>query len=299
MPQVGTPQLQSVVDLSAIVFGIALLIFIGVEAILLIAIMRFRDRGDGRAPATFRGNQRLEIAWTIVPFLILTAVFALTLGTMQRITAAPPDASVVRVIGHQFWWEFRYGDVVTANELHLPLGRTTVLQITSADVVHSFWIPELMGKHDAITTQPSLLPITPLREGTFGGACAEFCGAEHAWMLIRAIVEPADRFDSWLEAQRANAGGSVSDPGAQVFLTSTCVSCHTVRGTSAAGTAGPDLTHFGSRETLGAGVAPNDAAHLSTWVRDAQSLKPGTLMPRFSLSDQQVADLVRYLQSLK
>ena len=298
MPEVTTPQLRSIVDLSAIVFGVALLIFIGVEAVLVIAIVRFRDRGDGRAPAEFSRNQRLEIAWTAVPLAILTVVFVLMLGTMQRITAAPADALVVRVVGHQFWWEFRYGDVVTANELHLPAGRAALLEITSADVAHSFWIPELAGKRDALATQVQHLTITPMKEGTFGGACAEFCGQEHAWMLIRAVVEPPDRFQSWLDAQRRVAAVP-ADPGAQVFLEATCVNCHTVRGTAAAGTAGPDLTHFASRATLGAGVAPNDAAHLAAWIRDAQSMKPGALMPAFPLSDRQLADLVRYLESLK
>src|ERR671935_3133891 len=167
MPEVTTPQLRSIVDLSAIVFGVALLIFIGVEAVLVIAIVRFRARGDGRAPAEFSRNQRLEIAWTAVPLAILTVVFALMLGTMQRISAAPADALVVRVIGHQYWWEFRYGDVVTANELHLPVGRAAVLEITSADVIHSFWIPELSGKHDAVPTQVGRMVVTPMREGTF------------------------------------------------------------------------------------------------------------------------------------
>ena len=299
MPQVTTPQLQSVLDLSTLVFGVALLIFIGVEAALIVAIVRFRDRGDGRTPARFVTNQRLEIAWTIVPLAVLVVVFALMLGTMQRISAAPADALVVRVIGHQYWWEFRYGDVVTANELHLPVGRAAVLEITSADVIHSFWIPELSGKHDAVPTQVGRMVVTPMREGTFGGACAEFCGQEHAWMLIKAIVEPTDRFESWLDVQRAPAAASTSDAGARIFLSSTCINCHTVRGTPAAGTAGPDLTHFAARTTLGAGVAPNDSAHLAAWVRDAGALKPGALMPAFALSDQQLSDLVRYLESLK
>jgi cytochrome c oxidase subunit 2 len=299
MPQVTTPQLQSVLDLSTVVFAVALLIFVGVETTLILAIVRFRDRGDGRRPATFSTNPRLEIAWTAVPSLILVVVFVLMLGSIQRITAAPADALVVRVIGHQWWWEYRYGDAVTANELHLPVGKTAVLELTSADVIHSFWVPELAGKHDVVPTQMGQLPITPMQEGSFGGACAEFCGQQHTWMLIKVIVEPPDRFQAWLDAQRAMAAAPANDPGAQLFLSSTCVNCHTIRGTPAAGTVGPDLTHFASRSMLGAGVAPNDEAHLVLWLRDAGALKPGVLMPRYAFSDSQVGDLARYLESLK
>lgn len=299
MPQVTTPQLQSILDISTFVFAVAILIFVGVEAALLYAIFRFRERGDDRPAARFVSNQRLEIAWTIAPLAVLVVVFALMLGAMQRISAAPADALVVRVIGHQWWWEFRYGDVVTANELHLPVGKPALLEITSADVIHSFWVPSLAGKRDGVPTQIQRLAITPMQEGTFGGACAEFCGQEHAWMLITVVVESADRFQTWLDGQRGPATTSTSDPGAQVFLSSTCINCHTLRGTSASGTAGPDLTHFASRATLGAGVAPNDDAHRAMWIRDAGALKPGALMPPFAFSETQLADLVRYLGSLK
>ncbi|OLC57230.1 MAG: cytochrome c oxidase subunit II [Chloroflexi bacterium 13_1_40CM_4_68_4] len=299
MPQVTTPQLQSILDISTVVFAVAVLIFIGVEAALLYAIFRFRDRGDGRSAARFASNQRLEIAWTVAPLAVLLVVFALMLGAMQRITAAPADALVVRVIGHQWWWEFRYGDVVTANELHLPLGKPALLEITSADVIHSFWVPSLAGKRDGVPTQIQHLTITPMQEGSFGGACAEFCGQEHAWMLISVLVESPDRFQAWLDGQRAPATATTNDAGAQLFLSSTCINCHTIRGTTAAGTAGPDLTHFASRANLGAGVAPNDDAHRAVWIRDAGALKPGVLMPPFALSDTQITGLVRFLGSLK
>ena len=299
MPEVTTPQLQSTLDLSTLVFAIALLIFVGVEATLVLAVVRFRERGDGRSAARFSTNTRIEIAWTLVPLLTLAVIFALMLGTMQGITAAPANALTVQVIGHQWWWEFRYGNVATANELHLPTGRPVLLEITSADVIHSFWVPALAGKRDGVPTQIQHLTITPRKEGTYRGACAEFCGMEHAWMLISVVVEPPDRFQAWLDAQSAPAVVSSSDPGAQLFLSSTCVNCHAIRGTSAAGTVGPDLTHLASRTTIGAGVAPNDAQHLGAWIRDASSLKPGVLMPPFALSDTQVAQLVAFLGGLK
>jgi cytochrome c oxidase subunit 2 len=299
MPEVTTPQLQSTLDLSTLVFAIALLIFVGVEATLVLAVVRFRERGDGRSAARFSTNTRIEIAWTLVPLLTLAVIFALMLGTMQGITAAPANALTVQVIGHQWWWEFRYGNVATANELHLPVGRPALLEVTSADVVHSFWIPALSGKRDAVPNAVQSLTITPLREGTYRGACAEFCGIEHAWMLIAVVVEPPDRFQAWLDAQAAPAAASANDPGAQLFVSSTCVNCHTIRGTPAAGTVGPDLTHFASRATIGAGIAPNDPAHLGAWTRNASSLKPGVLMPSFPFSDGQIGQVVAFLGGLR
>src|SRR2546428_10308372 len=162
MPEGQTPQAQAIIDLSAVVFAVATLIFLGVAVTLGLAVWRFRDRGD-REPARFSANPRLEVAWTVVPSLVLAVIFVMMLGTMQSLTAAPANAHAVRVVGHQWWWEFVYGNTTTANEMHLPIDRTVQLEITSVDVIHSFWVPELAGKRDAVPGQTQHLTITPKR----------------------------------------------------------------------------------------------------------------------------------------
>ena len=294
------PPAEAIGALAMVVGGIALLIFLGVEGALIYAVWRYRSsRPSAGEPARFERNTRLEIAWTAAPALVLAVVFVLMLGTMAEIGGAAIEPGLrVRAVGHQWWWEFGYGGVTTANELHIPVDTSVDLELASADVIHSFWVPALGGKTDMLPGTVNHLRLFARRAGVYEGQCAEFCGVEHAWMRIRVVAESQADFDRWLASQgqpAATRGGG----GERVFLASICVNCHAIRGTLAAGTAGPDLTHVGARATLGAGVLPNDVARVRAWLADPQQYKPGALMPRVPLSDTELDALAAYLASLK
>jgi cytochrome c oxidase subunit 2 len=302
-------------ELSWLVLGISAAIFVVVAGLLAYSIVDSlaRDRrraGTGtREPPQVYGSTQIELAWTVVPFLIVVVMFLATARYIFGIEGAqpPPGALRVTVVGHQWWWEIRYPDlgIVTANELHVPVsdpaGATpTFITLESADVIHSFWVPQLAGKVDVIPNRTNRVWIDPVRPGLFVGQCAEYCGVQHAWMLLRVVVHPAAEFARWVAAQQAPA---VDDPavraGREVFEKVACVSCHTVRGTPANGVFGPDLTHLMSRETLGAGVAPNTPERLRAWVHDPAALKPGALMPAMQLAGDDLDRLVAYLASLR
>ena len=294
------PPADAIGALALIVGVIAFLIFVGVEAALVYAIWRYRaSRHLAGEPATFERNRRLEIAWTAAPALILAVVFVFTLGTMAEINGAGVTPTMrIAATGHQWWWEFSYGGTTTANELHIPVATPIDLELTSVDVIHSFWVPELGPKMDLVPGTTNRLRLFARRAGSYDGQCAEFCGVEHAWMRIRVIVQPQAEFDRWLAGQALPAQGQ-GGGGEHVLLANICVSCHTVRGTAGAGTAGPDLTHVGARETIGAGVLPNDVAHMRAWLADPQRYKPGSLMPRVPLTDSELDALAAYLVGLK
>jgi cytochrome c oxidase subunit II len=274
-----------------------------VTGVMVAALVRFRARGgpeDASEPRQVEGNRRLEIAWTVTPALVLAGVFVAVVQTMRTVDAAPADAPRLRVIGHQWWWEFQYPDrgVVTANELHVPTGVALRVDLESVDVIHSFWVPQFGMMRDTIPGKLNQMALTVQRPGDYAGGCTQYCGAEHAWMRERVVAEPPDQFDAWAQQQAQPAAPS-GLRGQQVFLQNTCVSCHPIRGLAPA-QVGPDLTHFASRGTLGGGVLTNTPDNLRNWIRDAQAIKPGVLMPAFrSLSDQDLADLVQYLESLR
>ena len=293
------PPADAIATLSLIVGAIALLIFIGVEGALVYAIWRYRAaRRVAGEPATFERNRRLEIAWTAAPAVILAVVFAVTLGTMAEINGAGvAPAMRIAATGHQWWWEFSYAGVKTANELHIPVDTPVDLELTSADVIHSFWVPELGPKMDMLPGVTNRLRLFARRAGSYDGQCAEFCGIEHAWMRIRVVAQSRAEFDTWLSAQAAPAPHG--SEGERVFLANICVHCHAGRGTSAAGTAGPDLTHVGARTMIGAGVLPNDVARMRAWLADPERYKPGTLMPSVPLSDADLDAVAAYLVSLR
>ena len=305
-----TPQGQEIVRLFWVLLGVSALSLLVVYGALFVILRRDRERGPagGAPPPQIEGSPRLEALWTAGPVLLLAATFALTVGTMRAVypAEAPPDALRVQITGRQWWWEFAYPDlgVVTANELHVPTGVPLLLEITSADVVHSFWVPQLGWKRDAVPGRTNTMPVAVATSGVYEGACTEFCGVQHAWMRIRLVAEPPATFQAWAQTQRQPAAatpgaGSLVVRGQQVFLASTCVSCHRVAGTAAGGLLGPDLTHFGARSTLGAGVAPNTTEQLRRWVQDARAVKPGVLMPPFALADDDLDAVVAYLQSLR
>ena len=298
------PPADAIGTLSLIVGAIALLIFIGVEGALVYAIWRYRvTRHSTGEAATFEHNTRLEIAWTALPALILLVVFVLTLGTMAEINGAGVTPTMrIAATGHQWWWEFSYGGMKTANELHIPVDTPITLDLTSVDVIHSFWVPELGPKADMLPGTTNHLRLFARRAGSYDGQCAEFCGVEHAWMRIRVVAQTRSEFDDWLGLQ-GKPRTTVETDAEKIFLANICVSCHTIRGTDAKGTAGPDLTHVGSRATIGAGVLEsteaNVVANMRAWVADPQRYKPGSLMPRVPLSDADLDALAAYLVSLR
>jgi cytochrome c oxidase subunit 2 len=268
-----------------------------------LALRRYRARtGDGGGePAQIEGNTRLELVWTITPAVVLAVVFVLVVQTMGFVDAPQPGAVPLRVIGHQWWWEFQYPDsqALTANELHLPVGTPLQLSLESVDVIHSFQVPNFGMMRDAVPGRTNTMSILVDRQGVYSGSCNQYCGVQHAWMRISVVAEPTTDFEAWLQRQRTSATPSGS-PGEQVFVRNTCVNCHVIRGVGGTTSVGPDLTHVGGRQTLGAGVIPNTPNTMRSWIRDAQSIKPGVLMPAFaSLGETDLSNLVDYLESLK
>ena len=288
------------------IFWWAVGVFVVVEGILVYTLVRFRQRPGGPRPKEIHGNVLLEVAWTLAPALILVAIAIPTIRTIFLVDrpTTDPDALVVEAIGRQWWWEFRYPElgIVTANEAHVPAGRTVDLRLRTADVMHSFWVPRLAGKRDLMPGRENQLWFRPDSVGVFHGQCAEFCGTAHALMGMRVVVDAPEDFERWA---RANAADAVTPADAQaragqsVFMSHACVGCHTVRGTPAMAPFGPDLTHFGSRLTIGSGVLDNTPANLARWLDSTQHVKPGNLMPEVVLSPAQIRQLVAYLGALR
>lgn len=287
------------------IFWWALGVFIVVEGLLLFSVFRFRRREGAPPPEQRHGHTALEIAWTLAPALILVFIAVPTVRTIFATAgAAPAGALRVEVIGHQWWWEYRYPDlgIVTANELHLPVGRAVSVDITSGDVIHSWWTPALGGKRDAIPNHHTRLLFRPDTIGLFPGQCVEYCGASHANMRLRTFVEPDSLFEAWVAAQRATpappAPGSVEAAGQEAFRRFGCIGCHTVAGVSQ-GVLGPNLTHVGSRTTIAGATMLNTTDHLRQWISDPPGMKPGSLMPDMHVSAAALPALIAYLQSLK
>jgi cytochrome c oxidase subunit II len=282
-----------------------IIIFVLVMGLLLYAAVRFRARPGAPDPKPIHGHTGLEVAWTIAPAIILALVAVPTVVTIYKTQgAAPPGAMQVQVIGHQWWWEFKYPDlgIVTANEMHVPKGQTVYVRINSADVLHSFWFPAIGGKRDAVPTHDNHIWFTPSEAGTFPGQCGEFCGMSHGNMKMKLMVEEPAQFQAWVANQKAPPvtpdSLSLAGHGKTVFSRSACIACHTVQGVSP-GIIGPNLTHIASRTSIAAALYPNDAEHLSRWIQNAPKLKPGSLMPKLALPPDQVSAIVAYLQSLK
>lgn len=383
-------------DLWNLLLLLGTIVFVLVEVALIFVVIKYRHRGGNEKPPQTHGNTKLEILWTLIPAVILVFIAVPTVRAIfETQRAAPSGALQVEVIGHQWWWEFRYPEykIVTANELYLPVGRTVNFKMTSADVIHSFWTPQLGGKRDVITNRTNYIWYTPdstLESSVWNGFCAEYCGSSHANMKFRVFTVQPGEFASWVASQQQPAafGAVAANPpapapavltagtgaaaGAQpaipsngsdsvvrtisgaapgyVFpreripawviptapipsgmtfnasltgdpakgvtaFTANCAFCHTVSGNPMAiGVTGPNLTHFGSRYTLGAGTYPNDTQHLALWIKNARKMKPGSIMPALGkgeydpilktklsagLDDQQIADIVAYLQALK
>jgi cytochrome c oxidase subunit 2 len=286
-------------------------IFVTVSGLLLYVVIRYRQRpgDDEHEPAQIYGSAQIELAWTVIPILIVVVLFLSTVRVIFVIqnSKKPKQALDVQVIGHRYWWEFRYPDygIVTANELHVPVTSDpkhpmpTYLKLATADVDHSFWVPRLNGKQDLIAGQVNDMWIQPESTGIYLGQCAQYCGEEHARMLIRVYAESPADFEQWIANQQKNA---VQDPavadGRAVFEQSACINCHAVKGTVANGRFGPDLTHLMSRDTIAAGALPNTRDNLERWIKDPDAYKPGCLMPAMKLSDKDVDEITSYLVTL-
>lgn len=243
----------------------------------------------------------------VLPVVVLTALLAWGLSILPD-PRRPGDGLVVRVTGEQWWWRVEYWPegaetpIVTANEIRLPAGQRTEFRLAADEVIHSFWIPALGGKMDMFPGRETMISLAPERPGVYRGQCAEFCGASHAWMAFAAVVMPPEAFDDWLAAEAADAVPPTDEAalrGQEVFLSEGCGACHTVRGTEAVGTVGPDLTHIGSRRTLGAGRSTVTLENLGTWITHTEALKPEVRMPSYALSEGDLADLTQYLKGLK
>ena len=300
-----------VFHLSTFVLSVTGIIFLIVFALIVYCVVKFRRRkgDDGHEPPQVYGSNQVELAWTVIPILIVFVLFLATARVLHSVEDAPepPTAVDITVIGHQYWWEYRYPKlgVVTANELHVPVSdpahpTPTFLKLLSADTDHSFWVPQLAGKTDLIPNHPNAMWIDPHNVGLYVGQCAQYCGTQHAKMLLRVSVDGAADFDAWIRAEKQPA---VQDEkalaGRRVFETTACVNCHAIGGTIATGRFGPDLTHLMSRSTIAAGAAENTAEKLRLWIQNPDAIKPGSLMPAMQLGDADLDALVRYLQTLQ
>lgn len=305
-PSFMTPASQGATRIAVLgwwLTGAALMVTALVTGFLLVALFR-RSRPEAADPEA--RAMRWIHAGIVATVAVLAAAFLGTLFTLERSAHPPTEPQVtVEVVGHQWWWEVRYplegGDTaVTANEVHIPAGMPVRVRLRTADVIHSFWVPEVAGKTDLTTGQTNETWFEVDRPGTYRGQCAEYCGAQHARMGILLVVEPLETFTAWrarqaLPARPAGEGGGA---GLDVFQRH-CAACHTVRGTARAGVVGPDLTHLADRQTLAAGTVPNTRGHLGGWIADPQAIKPGSLMPRVVLTSEELVRLLDYLQSLR
>jgi cytochrome c oxidase subunit 2 len=287
-----------------VVFFVCLAILMVVVGLICTSLWRSRAAGNATPQQDF-GRRRSEIMWAIPPVLI---VLTLSLLSAKVIVSDVADAGTgeadIVVVGHQWWWEVRYpgSAAVTANEIHIPLGRRLRVRVESADVIHSFWVPQLGPKMDMIRGHPNYLWLQADRAGTYEGACSEFCGDQHAWMRFIVVAEPESQFKQWLEHQARpveNAVRESKQSGKNYFFTQTCANCHAIRGTTSSAAAGPDLTHLASRRQLAAGLLDNTPENLARWLKSPDQLKPGCQMPNFGLTDDQVTQLVAYLEGLR
>jgi cytochrome c oxidase subunit 2 len=314
MPNMFKPQstpAQSIFQLSLFVLAICAVIFVIVFSLLTYSVIKFRRRAndDGREPPPIYGSNQIELAWTVIPVLIVLVLFLATARVIHGIQQAKKPAEAIEVIavGHQFWWEFRYPalGVVTANELHVPASdpahpTPAFITLLSADTDHSFWVPRLAGKTDLIPNRENHMWIDPNEPGIYIGQCAQYCGTQHAKMLLRVYVDSPDRFKQWIQEQSKPAQASdAAQEGRRVFETTACINCHAVSGTVADGRFGPDLTHLMSRDTIASGAALNTSENLRLWIHDPNVIKPGSLMPAMNLNPHDLDAVTAYLETLR
>ncbi|MEO6904221.1 MAG: cytochrome c oxidase subunit II [Bacteroidia bacterium] len=268
-------------------------------------LVKFRAKTNKHEPKEITSNRKLEILMVTGPFILVLFFFFWSIKIMNAVLPErhkeTPD---VVITGHQWWWEISYpsSKSITSNELHLPVGKKLLLQLNSADVIHSWWVPSLAGKMDMIPGTTNYLWMTLSKPGIYEGACSEFCGQQHAWMRIRVIGESPEDFNQWVIINARNALpilDSKALAGETLFKKATCSSCHSIRGTDAKGIAGPDLTHFASRKMILGGILENNPKNVFDWLTDPQKIKPGAHMPRFIFNRDSISALTAYLEQLK
>jgi cytochrome c oxidase subunit II len=284
--------------ISVAVFGVVL-------AFLVAAVVKSRRKGDASAAHPRWGEPFVVIGGIVVPSLILVAVFVVSLRDMAALSSPKPEPRItIEVVGHDWWWEVVYEEAgaVTANEIHVPVGEPVRLELTTDDVIHSFWVPQLQSKTDLIPGQTNVMWLEADEPGRYRGQCAEYCGLQHANMIFYIVAEPAADFRTWLSEQAADAPEPQdfsAAAGREVFLDNTCAGCHAIRGTEATATLGPDLTHLAARDTIASGVLDNTRSDLATWIVDPQGVKPGATMPPTSLTADELENLLDYLEQLE
>ena len=301
---------HSIFNLSILVLAICAVIFAIVAGLLLYVIIRFRHRRGytQREPAQIYGSVQIELSWTVIPIIIVVVLFLSTARVIfvTQTAAKPSNALDVVVIGHQFWWEYRYPKlgVVTANELHIPVSdpkapTPTYLTMSSADTDHSFWVPRLAGKMDLIPNKINTMWVDPEKPGLYLGQCAQYCGTQHALMLLRVYADTPDQFAAWIKQQQQAA---VQNPsvaaGRAVFEANACANCHTISGTTGHGTFGPNLSHLASRDTIASGAVPYNPQNLRAFIDNPAQFKPGALMPAMHLNDHDLDAVTQYLLTL-
>jgi cytochrome c oxidase subunit 2 len=283
-----------------LMFGLATFVYIVVAGFIVYASTRGRRRGGERS--TLNADAFIWVGGIIVPALILAVLAVVTVSTTEALRKPSRNELHLDVTGHDWFWAIHYRgeDVTSANEIYLPAGQPVDIALRSGDVIHSFWVPQLAGKLDVVPGQTNHLRFTPNTVGTYIGQCAEYCGIQHALMLLTVVVHPRDEFARWVDTQRAPA---LDDPaakrGRELFASLACINCHTVRGTSANGVFGPDLTHLMSRSTIGSGAAPNTPATLRAWVNDPEDIKAGARMPAMKLTRDELDAVTAYLTTLR
>ncbi len=302
------PNSAVIADVFNIVLIIATVVFVVVEGLIVFSALRFRRKAkDTSEPVQVHGNTKAEIAWTILPAAIVVTLFVLALQTLQTLDIKPAAAAeqmTVKVIGHRFWWEYQYPDlnITTATDLVIPTGKVVNLELSSVDVIHSFWIPQLNGKTDAFPNHINTTWLQANTPGIYLGQCAELCGASHANMRAVVIAKTPEEFDRWVKDQQAAPvppTDALALQGQQVFLTGACIGCHVIEGTAAQGKVGPDLTHMASRTSLAGGMFTNTEGNLKRWLANPPAVKPDAVMPNLNLTQSDIAALTAYLQTLK
>lgn len=284
-------------------FWISVVVFLVVLALMVMAVKRRGRLEDPIAENEPRwGEPFVAISGVVVPWIILTIAFVISLGVMRQLATAEESADLtIEVRGRMWWWEVRYPNgAVTSTEIHIPVGERVDVRLTSADVIHSFWVPELQVKIDQIPGRENSLWLQADKPGRYRGQCAEYCGLQHANMIFTVIAEPREDFETWVanEAQRAREPTGTAFRGREVFMNNSCVGCHTIRGTEAGAELGPDLTHLASRSTLGSAIFPNTRENLSRLITEPQRVKPGVTMPPTSLRREDLNALLDYLSQL-
>ena len=298
-----------------IVFPIAAVIFFVVEGVLVFAIIKYRHR-EGREAKQFHGNTKVEVALTAIPALILAGIAVPTVRTIFDLAEDRPGSMQVTVIAHQFWWEYRYPElgITTANELHIPVDQPVRVRLQgqikdpvdgTEEVIHSFWVPRLMGAQDVVPGRAEFALLQADRPGEYWGECKEFCGLSHANMRTRVIAQPQDEFDAWVQDMQATEEHDASLEGARIFaegadnIGQPCIACHSVEASQEQPSLGPNLGGFSERGTFAGAIFENNEENLAAWLRNPPGVKPGAKMPNLNLTSDQISALMEYLQSLE